>query len=406
MRGNTFQIYICRADCLDALGEHARAVASCDEALRLRPRSADVLERRGISRTKLGEYDLALADFTASIRISPGEARAWCNRANTYLQMKRYREALADIDHAIQLAPTVAEFKGFRELIASTQKGEPNFDPLIAQAALPAGAAVLSEASRIANDAAKDGPAETLRKLDGLIDRFPASLVAVSFRAMVRASQKDEQGALADVDRALKLKPDFVDGLALRAGVLRSMGRAEDGLVDLYHALNIDPQNGSALGVRAGLLLDLGEHDGAIADASRGLDRLAATKDRPPANDSKNSIVTPGPGPRFREGVIFKLDPIDVLATRAEAYQQKGDLDRALADADRVHGLLRDRPDWRYYAHHLRSEMLMDKGELDNARDAARKALETARDDDEKAEDRDHLDEIAVRVREFSKVMY
>ncbi len=62
-------------------GEFDKALADCDEAIRLNPKHAMAHTNRGATWHKKGRYDKALADLDEAIRLEPGTALAYRNLA-------------------------------------------------------------------------------------------------------------------------------------------------------------------------------------------------------------------------------------------------------------------------------------------------------------------------------------
>ena len=60
---------------------------------------------RGVSWSEKGEHDKAVADLDAAIRIDPNNAQAYFNRWHTWAEKKEYDKAIADLDAAIRIDP-------------------------------------------------------------------------------------------------------------------------------------------------------------------------------------------------------------------------------------------------------------------------------------------------------------
>lgn len=91
---------------LDHLEE---ALASYDDALRLRPDFAEALSNRGAALKDLRRYEEALASYDRALAIRPDFADAWSNRGAALLELTRYREALANCERALAIEPDFAE---------------------------------------------------------------------------------------------------------------------------------------------------------------------------------------------------------------------------------------------------------------------------------------------------------
>jgi tetratricopeptide (TPR) repeat protein len=85
--------------------EYDKAIADFTEAVRLDPRNADAFVGRGNQSSSKKEYDKAIADFTESIRLDPNNALAYFNRGNDWCNTGEYDKAIADYSEAIRLDP-------------------------------------------------------------------------------------------------------------------------------------------------------------------------------------------------------------------------------------------------------------------------------------------------------------
>jgi tetratricopeptide (TPR) repeat protein len=92
-------------------------------------------------------------------------------------------------------------------------------------------------------------------------------LMATSSAAMERG---DYQGALLDIDRILKARPDFAEGWNKRATVYFLMGDYQQAIADIDRTLELEPRHFGALSGLGMSNLKLGR-DAAAADAFRRL---------------------------------------------------------------------------------------------------------------------------------------
>ncbi|MEN3382243.1 MAG: hypothetical protein V7608_2287 [Hyphomicrobiales bacterium] len=83
-------------------GDHDKAIADFDEALKLEPKNASIYNNRGNARGDKGESDAATADFEAAIKINPRYAAAYFNRGNALAAKGETERALKDYDAAIK----------------------------------------------------------------------------------------------------------------------------------------------------------------------------------------------------------------------------------------------------------------------------------------------------------------
>jgi tetratricopeptide (TPR) repeat protein len=75
-----------------------KALADCDEAVRLDPKHAYALDNRGDVYREKKQYDRAIVDFNAAIKVDPSFVSAYVNRARTFEDMGNLASARADVD--------------------------------------------------------------------------------------------------------------------------------------------------------------------------------------------------------------------------------------------------------------------------------------------------------------------
>jgi tetratricopeptide (TPR) repeat protein len=104
-------------------GEHLRAIADYDEAIRLYPEYAQALNNRCWANAVVGRLDAGLADCDAAAHLSPGNGNTYENRAFIHLRIGNYDRALADYDVAFKLEPESGDVLYGRG-IAKLKKGD------------------------------------------------------------------------------------------------------------------------------------------------------------------------------------------------------------------------------------------------------------------------------------------
>ena len=89
----------------ERIGRDEEAVADYTEALKLNPRSFDILSHRAFVNADLGRYSEVIADWSAAIEIKPRNAVAYLYRGMAKAALGRYEEAIADLSAAIEIEP-------------------------------------------------------------------------------------------------------------------------------------------------------------------------------------------------------------------------------------------------------------------------------------------------------------
>jgi tetratricopeptide (TPR) repeat protein len=184
------------------------------------------------------------------------------------------------------------------------------------------------------------------------IEFEPETAEDYNYRGEVKLAKEDADGALADFQKALELKPDLAaarDNLAHAGQVKGDRSKAlarhyltfgrqasanknfEEALGHFNKAIELDPEFALAYSSRGMLKRSLGDLDGALADLNKALE--------------------------------LKADLPETYIVRAATKNAKGDLDGALADYDRAIEL---KPD-SAKAHNNRGELRRKKGDITGA---------------------------------------
>lgn len=229
----------------------------------IEPADADAFSRRGAALAAKQDYDRAIADFTRASAMAPGNPDYLVERAEVRIAQEQPLSARADLDAAIKLAPADP-----RALIARADLLLDASDAAAAIVDLDAAAAAVAKPSdlRLAIGGLY-GRAEAFDRAIGQDDlwianhpvdsRQPRALNARCWERALLGTALDK--ALADCNRALRLRPgapEFLDsrGMAeLRAGLL-------DKAIADYDA---------ALGARPGIAWSL--YGRGLARLSKGL---------------------------------------------------------------------------------------------------------------------------------------
>lgn len=92
-----------RCDAYRSGGDNDRALADCEEAIRLDPKSAKAFNYRCDLYLAKEDNERALADCNEAIRLDPNYSRAYNHRGAAHLGMRKYDDAIADFSEAIRL---------------------------------------------------------------------------------------------------------------------------------------------------------------------------------------------------------------------------------------------------------------------------------------------------------------
>lgn len=195
---------------LEGVGRQREALAAFEQVVRLGPNNSRAWSNRGALLSKLKRNEEALKDFDRAITLDHANADAWNNRGLVLVALNRPEEALESYDGALTVSPAHAEARNNRglALLAMGRHGQAlaEFDRLLKARPDHAGAHV-NRASVLRTLGEVD---EALKAYDSALKLHPDLPEALASRANCRWTRKaDVAGAIADLERLVKLKPDY-----------------------------------------------------------------------------------------------------------------------------------------------------------------------------------------------------
>ncbi len=99
------EAWFTRGNALAILGRNEEALTSFDQALKITPDYHEAWLNRGSVLYKLGRNEEALTSFDQVLKITPDYHEAWCNRGIALGKLGEYEEALASYDQALKNQP-------------------------------------------------------------------------------------------------------------------------------------------------------------------------------------------------------------------------------------------------------------------------------------------------------------
>ncbi|MBC1296584.1 tetratricopeptide repeat protein [Nostoc sp. UCD122] len=287
------------------LGENEvkEAIKAIDRAIQLEPNFYQAWYLRGLVHLiNLQESQEALKSFDKTTQIEPKFLPAWRLRGIVLFGLERYPEALQSFDQVAKLDPDDASVQIFRSLAL-------------------VGAKRFSEALEVSNQVLKKNPGSW----------------AYFARGAARYGMEDSQGALADLNEAIRLNPEGIEDTAYSArGLIRAkQGDLKGALADLNEAVRLVPKKASNFKERGDIRSQQQDYKGAIADYNEAIrlkpEYAEAIKDRGLTlflnfQDYKGAIAD------FNEAV--RLDPKDAsnFKHRGQIRYQQQDYKGAIAD--------------------------------------------------------------------------
>jgi tetratricopeptide (TPR) repeat protein len=141
-----------RALAYAAKGDRERAIADCNQALKITPNYAEVYNSLGNLYDEKGDREVAIENFNKAIKLKPDLVEAYHNRGLAYQHKGDFDRAIADYNYSIKQKPDFAEAYYSRGS-AYAKKGD-----------LQRGVADLKQSIELTKDPARRRQAEELLK--------------------------------------------------------------------------------------------------------------------------------------------------------------------------------------------------------------------------------------------------
>ena len=263
------------------------------------PSVAESLTMRAAARLQQGDLRGALADANAALARDSRNSGAYALRGTIRMTSGDRAGALLDMNRAIELAGDV---KGIEIVFANR--------------------ANLHWLEGRSREAAADIAAS--------LHRNPDFALALNVRARLKADQGDLDGALVDLDRAIKLEPKMMPAYQARATVNLQAGRLQESLSDLKTLMWSLPNDADVVashGIVRGLV---GETGPAIDDLLK-----AGRMNRISISDKARGAAS---SPAGRLDQYREMNPNDARAQlmRGVVSIMNGEVERGLKEVDRA----------------------------------------------------------------------
>jgi len=239
------------------------------------------------------------------------------------------------------------------------------------------------------NDCEAANPERSVRACTAVIESSESGsevrAMAYVSRAMTRMKQGFQRGidpleentlqlVIGDLNRAIRLKPDYARAYALRGASRGDLGQFDQAIADFDEAIRLDPDDEFAYYGRGRAHAAMGNIAEATADYTKSI-RLDPEDADAYYNRGRTYAETGDHSKAiadFTEAIRLKPDHAIAFAGRGDAYYKIGDLGRTIADSTEAIQLKPDLAE----AYLNRGAAFTDKGELQRARADLDKAID------------------------------
>jgi predicted TPR repeat methyltransferase len=252
---------------LHMAGRLGEAVSLYWRVLEGNPRHTEALYGLGMAHAQEGRLQEGERLVGKALAFNPGFAEGWRARGMMLMHLGRREEARISIDRALALKPDFTEALAIRASLTA-ETAEPR-NALAALAADPGNAAYWNNRGSLLVSMGRLD--EALTSFEKAVSIKPDFVEALSNRATLLFETNRLDAALAGFDAVLVLAPELAVGWNNRGNTLIKMGRFEDAVKSYDSALAIQPDLPEASENRECALFALGRTSRSPPKYMRGL---------------------------------------------------------------------------------------------------------------------------------------
>ncbi len=286
---NSNVAWIERGDYLLQRQHFREAIAAYDRALKIQPEDAGLWVKQGMAYDGIQQFESAIAAYQKATQHAPQDAKAWLKLGVLLENLQQKEEALSVYARVVELEPdnvwawhdrgkileTLYQWEDALKAYGRAVEIKPSFQLAVesrkrilldrsdAYGLFQCGHYV--EALTLAKRFHQKDPTNTrtlltygsalakLQRLDEAIEILNVLLGTESdhlnawlVRGEIRRQRQDWEGALQDVERAIRLDPNQAKSWQLKAQVLESMNSLEEAVVIYNHLLKLNPDQVTA----------------------------------------------------------------------------------------------------------------------------------------------------------------
>ena len=309
------------------LKNYFQVLADCKSVLEADPDRPLVRWLYAVALVKLENYQVALLNLDRHIEDYPQDPNGYCYRGICYERLERLPQALADFDRAIALQSNQSVFHHAR---GRTRQKLGDLHGALADFSLT-------------------------------IEHKPRAAV-YDDRAEVHRCLGDRAAALKDCDRAISLKPKFVEAYFRRALTHAELGNLELALLDCNSTIDLDPQHINAHIQRSWIYFRKTDYRRAQQDCQtvKGLNNSCFWASYMSGVINSLSGLKHNAIKNFSRAIEISPNYVSARYHRGIVYHELGDIPKAMTDFNQARSIqdrglerLLDRDETGFYAEGL-----------------------------------------------------
>jgi tetratricopeptide (TPR) repeat protein len=320
------------------LGEHEKALADFDQAIKLDPGFAMAYRARGAVYWEQERWEEAARDYSKAIELEPSNAGAYWGRGDVYTQLGKLEEALQDYNKAIELKPD--DFGAYLKRgntyyrLGQFEMALPDYSKAIELEPNDSGAYVgrgntyyrLAQFGKALPDYSK------------AIELEPNDSGAYVGRGNTYAQLEQFEKALQDYSKAIELEPNYAGAYLGRGDAYVQLGQLREALQDYNKALEFEPDDFGAYLRRGNAYVRLEQFEEALQDYSKVIEL-----------EPNNAGIYVGRGyvyerlgqleealQDYSKAVEIEADNFKAHLGRGLIYQELGEKEKAIEEYTRV----------------------------------------------------------------------
>jgi len=280
-------------------------------------------------------YHLLCADPVA--HLAPALAAAVAAAATSTIRARQWSEILIDAGHDAGSAALTEHGQRLRDSLERADLIQ-YFTYLIDTAELDSGTLSVALVERAEFRRAAEDYAAALADLNRAIGLRPDEAWVLASRGEANLAMQSYADAITDFTSAIKLDPDESEYLVSRADAFRALGQYGDALADLTEAMKIDPGDAGIVARRALTYLASEMYQETVTDANDAVtlgmseDVISVVRGYAYKALGSHELAIND----FSRAIVLDTANAETFASRAEAYRELGTYDKAIVDFSRA----------------------------------------------------------------------